>query len=278
MKWRKSTFSKINRFYCLTILNSLLKDHVFFYSPPEDEFSFFSRFFFNAKLINTCSDPAIIIRLDVKLLVPSSNETINFRSFVEKFNFASSSYKAQEARFLFIEDKHGALFDALRDRKTISLKTILFYQNTSGACFRLTNSYSFNISTISRAYELNDRDSTTNNKYSVRELLTNWHSVIVQAPTMYKEKVAEMKQIVHDTSKYSEYKAMFSKVEETFNAQLIEKTDLKVHVYEDNDTFEFRTITKEEFSQCQDNRVFFEELITKSNRSKVENHTKTNNP
>jgi len=249
----------------------------FFYSPPEDEFSFFSRFFFNAKLINTCNDPAIVIRLDVKIIVPNGNQTINFRSFVEKFNFASSSYKAQQARFMFIEDKRGALFDALRDNKTITLQTILIYQNTSGACFKLINSYSFNISTISRAYDLKDAENTTNSKYSVREILANWHSVIVQAPTMYKEKVSEMTQIVHDTSKWGQYKAMFTKVEDAFNAQLKERNDLKVNVYEDNDTFEFKTISKEEFSQCPDNRVYFEDLINKSKQTRVENQSKPNN-
>ena len=232
----------------------------FFYSPPNDSFSFQSRYFFVAELVNASIDPGIVINVLAKVVIPSKNEEIVLNSINERFSI-SEKESPKKTRFLFARDLNCALINAIRENKIIKIDTEIYYQNTSGACFSTANSYCIDYTGFMRQAPT-DEDQK-GEPIDVLDVLRDWHTSIVQAPIKYKEKLQDLRRIVKDKSQRNEYQQMFNQVKEDFLSMYTPKDNLRGMLYEEKNAFVMKTISKEDFEQAIDNSDVVKLLLSK---------------
>lgn len=231
----------------------------FFYSPPQDRFSFQSRFFYRAMLVNASDDPGIVINIVAKISIPHGEDTITLHTFNKRYSISTSKATPNKVHFLFIDDLNCALFDSLRDHKRITIDTVIYYKNTSGACFSTSNTYRFSYSDFVK-WENSDsdcRDELDDPQSIIRE----WHTAIVQAPIKYKESLKRLKDIVHNSDKREEYEQIFKNVKADFSSMYTVTANLKCQPYEANDSFELKTISKEDFEKASDNSDYLKSIL-----------------
>lgn len=236
----------------------------FFYSPPEDQFSFQSRYHLNATLINASDDPAIIISIVANIKIPQGDKELVLYSRNNNLNFSSAKNGPSKINFMFLDDFDGILFNAIRDRKTIKINTTIYYQNTSGACFSLSNTYRFSLLTLIRRAEIEFKSECNDQQLvDYSEIVKSWHTAIIQAPTKYKEELQYLKEIVHSKKSRAEYKSRFYAVKDDFSLMLSSKENLECFLYEDSDAFKFGIISKDDFDKYTDNHEFAEAILSK---------------
>lgn len=236
----------------------------FFYAPPTDEFSFQSRYFFNALLINASDDPGIIINVVAKIIIERNGKEIVIHSPNERFSISSPKERAHQVSFLFNDDISCFLFEALRKDGRIKLVVSIYYQNIAGACFSTTCAYRFRLQTMrfhQTHKDKNELEEGTSEDciYAIRE----WHAAISQAPAKYQEALEHLKLIVHDRLRYDEYCKQFDKVEADFNKNITQILDIECNLYEINGTFGLKTISKIEFDEATDYDAYWNQLCIK---------------
>ena len=159
----------------------------FFYCPPENRFSFQSRYFFEATLVNASDDPGITVSIVARIIIPKEENDVQIRTFNERFSISSSKDEPNIVHFLFNGDLSCELFDALRERKRIKIETIVYFKNTLGACFSTSNTYSFHIWDFETKTKEALDDGCIGKSSDPLNVIRGWHTAIVQAPTKYKE-------------------------------------------------------------------------------------------
>lgn len=237
----------------------------FFYCPPENRFSFQSRYFFEATLVNASDDPGITVSVVARIVIPKNENEVVIRTFNERFSISSSKDGPNKVSFLFNGDLNCDLFDAMRERKAIKVETVVYFKNTLGACFSTSNTYRFDIWDFgARSRETYD-DSCIGKPNDPLSVIRGWHTAIVQAPTKYKESLKHLKKLVREEKQREEYATAFDEVKADFLSMYDTKNDLKCQPYEDNDTFELKTISKEEFEKDTDNSTYLQEIFSAAN-------------
>ena len=103
-----------------------------------------------------------------------------------------------------------------------------------------------------------EKDAST---VSIPDVIRNWHTIIVQAPTKYKEQLRRLKSIVHEKKQRKEYETIFESVKSNFSADCISSKNLDCYVYEINGKFEIKTITPEEFTKNTDNSLNIKKIM-----------------
>ncbi len=153
----------------------------FFYTPPNDEYSFQSRYKFEASINNLSESPAICIDISACIIIPTDNDKLTLETACQRVDVLEEKCKLDEKdkiNLTFVEDYNGKIFEALRSGEIntfprLCIKT--FYRNTSGGCFTYENEY----------YIIPDQDK--------EGTLRDWHTQIVSFTTKYKDKLSELK-------------------------------------------------------------------------------------
>ena len=239
-----------------------IKKPAFFYTPPIDSFSFQSLYVFEASLVNASDDPAIIARISVSIVVPHNEGKHSFHTVPEKLNFVSSKSGATSVSFHFVDDTEGYLFSALREKRNISIQSVVCYQNTTGAYFAIKNVYrlNLNILTSSDVVDLQKGQQNSERK-SIVEIIANWHTTMIQAPVKYIEVISKLRRLLKQNDQRSEYKKVFQETKDEIDSSLISKDDIVCPLYEDSESFEFSPITHEEYLDYLKESMGVEEML-----------------
>lgn len=226
----------------------------FFYTPPTNQFSFTSRYHFNAMIVNVSDDPAIIIHIVTKIVIPHGDKELILAARTKRLNYCSAMSKPQKISIMFIDDNSGVLYDALREKKRIKINTVIYYQNTASACFSISNTYSYNLATLL----IRQSNSEAPESSHLSDTIINWHTSISQAPIKYKEGIKHLESIVRRQDDRSVFDKKFDTIKSDFDATLSYHEDLCCPIFEDSDSFMFKTITKDEFDKGTDDSDFIE--------------------
>ena len=235
----------------------------FYYTPPTDRFSFKSIYNFSATLINSSDDPAIVVRIAVLITIPQIESPLILKTIPVKYNFLSAKSDPKSIRFHFTGDTKGALFNAIRERKDVTVSTFVCYKNTSGAHFAIRNNYCFNLYLLSSSNKkIKSFADDGMNSLQVVQIIGNWHTAIVQAPIKYKELLGKLRELKDNKDRYIEFEKVFQNVRDDMASLIDFKDSLVGSLYDDNESFEFSPITKAEYDEFLKNSMSFQELIS----------------
>lgn len=221
----------------------------FFYFPPGNRFSFQSRYFFDALLINASDDPGICVNIEAKLIIPTKSESVTIQTFNERFSISSSKGEPLNVGFCFADDLDCHLFEAIRDHKRITMETTIYYQNISGGCFSTSNIYHLDMQTLE---VLSDEDILADEdvvQIDPLKIIRNWHTSIAQAPAKYRENLEYLKRIVRDENKRDKYRQAFNEVKKDFSSMLGIEDDLGCELCERSGAFKLTIISQDEFNK-----------------------------
>ncbi|AOY76702.1 hypothetical protein [Clostridium formicaceticum] len=153
----------------------------FFYTPPEDEYSFHSRYRLKAILNNLSEAAAICIDFSACIIIPTENEKLSLECTLYRIDVMEGKSRLDEGdgiNLLYPLDRNGKFFQALRSKGAKTYPRLYiksFYRNVSGGCFTYTNEY----------YIIPDvnKDDT----------IKDWHTQIVSFETKYKDKLSDLR-------------------------------------------------------------------------------------
>jgi hypothetical protein len=151
-----------------------------YYSPPEDEHSFISRYRVYFEVENRSAFPSIGLNISASILLPISKTSL---STVDKYVAVLPEKKLNEdpvqVDFLFHERKNGySFFDGISSRKSSDapiFSLILVYKNALGAAFLIEQQFEFRMQ--------NDK---------VAGHIAAWHSDIASFNAKYQDKIQEL--------------------------------------------------------------------------------------
>lgn len=110
----------------------------FFYSPPEDEYVFLSRYRFKTELKNISQVPAICIDVTAILYVFRDNDRKALKTITRRISAISGNDEKAAVEIMFSGDSIHLLYEALRENSTKYLPQITVmatYKNACGGCF-----------------------------------------------------------------------------------------------------------------------------------------------
>lgn len=110
----------------------------FFYSPPEDEYAFLSRYRFKTELKNISQVPAICIDVTAILYVFRDNDRKALKTITRRISAISGNDEKAAVEIMFSGDSIHLLYEALRENSTKYLPQITVmatYKNACGGCF-----------------------------------------------------------------------------------------------------------------------------------------------
>lgn len=237
----------------------------FFYFPPGNSFSFQSRYFFDALLINASDDPGICVNIEAKIIIPVEPQDIVIQTANERFSISSSKSKPRNVRFLFVDDLSCHLFEAIRDLKRIQIETTTYYQNISGGCFSVSNIYYLDMSTMKVLSDQNVSADAESIQIDPLKVIRKWHTAIVQAPAKYREKLEYLKKIVDDESQRAKYRRTFDEIKGDLSSMLEIEDNLGCKLYERSGAFKLTIISQDEFDKrIEANENWKKELVAKN--------------
>lgn len=172
-----------------------------FFSPPEDEFSYQSQYFYKVEIINESSFAAISVDLTSELLVETDKGKTVLHTVSNRIKFLGANQKTN-VNFLFLDDDDICVYDALRRINTKSLpkiKTTIVYKNLCGAYFKIE-----------------DYSTICPNKEALDKLIF-WHTSITTASVANKEILTNLKTLRYDDPKREK---TFDKMKNQFNEVL----------------------------------------------------------
>lgn len=201
----------------------------FFYSPPEDNYSFQSRYYFSAKLNNSSNYSALMVDVTAELEVERDNEKYYLKTITRRNNVITSN-DSIDFEIGFSGDEPTWLFDSLREanaNKLPKIRTLITYQNLCGGYFKV-ESWSILAPEI-----------------YAEETLRLWHSKINSAQIEHKEAIKALQNIMDNEN----WKALFTQVKDTFDDTLGEQPKLNIKCINIPDKFLLSPITKAEFDK-----------------------------
>lgn len=203
-----------------------------FYTPPEDGYSFQSRYVFETDLENISSSTALCVDFYSEVLIPDRKDKIVFHSTVKRSNVIPASGSTKNVNSLFATDIDGCLFEALRERDPRKLPRInieITYKNTCGGYFLCSYSYIL-------APEESDL-----------ETLIKWHTSIKSAPTEAKEVIEALR----NTKENEKWEQIFDISKEWYNRKLgnPEIQELVLQCIEVPEKYRFLTLSKAEYEK-----------------------------
>lgn len=199
----------------------------FFYTPPEDEYSFQSRYNFSAKVYNCSNYPAVSTDVSAEIQVEKDGTVRTLKTVTRRLNVVGPNDEVQFA-VSFAGDEMTNLFEALRGSQAKALpkiKTTITYKNLCGGFFK-----SEQIDYIAPR----NTDSET---------LILWHSRIHGAYIEKKDQIAKLKKI----SKDEKWDKIFEAVENSFDSSLGDKESIIAKCIEIPQASSLSSITRQQF-------------------------------
>lgn len=206
-----------------------LENPRFFYAPPFDEYSFFSRYFLHGDIYNLTEEPVICLVVKTKILVKGEdNSTSELLAFEKNIEFLAGKEKTlnEAVSSMIVQDKKGILFEAIRERKEIICEIKLFYKNISGGCFIQKNCKQM----IAEPEHI--------------EVIKQWHTYIAMFFTKYKEELKILKSIKNKDRE--QWESIFSKIKKDIQEE-IPSHPIQMELYSMPDEFEIKTIEEKDF-------------------------------
>lgn len=217
----------------------------FFYTPPNDEYSFLSRYFYSGNIRNVSSFPAVEVDNTAKLIVEHKGEVFFMPTTTKQFSVIEAGGE-KSFSLMFTGDETTWLYDSLRELQAEKLPTVsytIMYKNLCGGMFRIEDE---------KLLIPNDPDENA---------IIRWHSAITKAQTESKEAIELLRVIREkDESKWSDafktIKDDFSKDIEEYEDRIAIKCGFKPNRHS------FSSITSEEY-QKEKSKLSYGERIHK---------------
>lgn len=209
-----------------------------FYTPPEDEYSFLSRYFLWLKIRNVSAYPALFVDISAELIVHDNDKKMGLSTTSRRLNLVAASSVSEPIGIMFAGDSDNRILSALRGYSTTDLPQVHInacYKSLSGATYLLEHTYWLDIPEESE-------DSI--------EILRNWHSTIVSAPIEEKEILTMLKksETTHETA--------FDDAKERFDKKLLGETSLPVSLFEISEKFMLKNISDIEYNKEMDSHHY----------------------
>lgn len=208
----------------------------FYYTPPEDKYSFQSVYECSAQVKNCSNYCAISADATAKLIVPRNSQRYRLSSVTKRYGIIAPS-ENQVLDVRFVGDEITWLFDSLREPKTGDLPKInivITYKNLCGGFFKMRSS---------AIIVPEDTDL---------ESLRDWHSRINAAHIEQKETIVALRKLQDST----EWHNLFKQVEKEFSDSLSggEEIELKcIHIPE---SFSVKAISEKQYNEEASNHHY----------------------
>lgn len=201
-----------------------------YYSPPEDEYSFCSQYYYETELKNESSFAAVSVDVTSELLIKNETGTTILQSSSKRIKVLSARQQVKIS-FLFLDEGKYSVYEALRQTRVAELpvvKTTIIYKNLCGACFKIES-----CSTVFPSME----DT---------EQLIVWHTAIATATTASKETIERIHTMAVDNPQ--RHKA-FNSMKEAFEGSFEHHCALSIDCVEEPLAFMVKVISEEEFEE-----------------------------
>lgn len=204
----------------------------FYYTPPEDEYSYQSRYLFFVRIHNVSNYSAMFVDISAQLLVEENERQLVLDTTSKRINVIAADSISEQINIVFAGDSKSKVMLALRSCSTSilpKLRITVYYKSLSGANYMLEHTYLLDIIQDNRELE---------------SVLKNWHTTLVAAPIEEKETLEILKRI----SAEKEWKKVFTLSKELFDKKLEGGSTLPIGMIEIPQKFSLRSISDDEFN------------------------------
>ena len=203
----------------------------FYYTPPTNEYSYLSRYFYFFKIHNNSTYPAIFIDISAELVVTENGKELVLGATSERINTLAANNVSETFSVMFTGDQPFKLMTALRGYSTLDLpriKVTICYKSLSGANLLLEHTYWLDVSSC-------EEENI--------QLLKNWHSNLTSVFTAEKEQLDRLKNSLNQ----KENDKLFDLMKESFDQRLMGEEFLLIDMIEIPEEFSLKAISKDEF-------------------------------
>lgn len=206
----------------------------FFYSPPEDEYAFLSRYRFKTELKNISQVPAICIDVTAILYVFRDNDKKALKTITRRISAISGNNEKAAVEIMFPGDSIHLLYEALRENSTKYLPQITVmatYKNACGGCFLCEKTF---------ILMLSEEDEAT---------ARAWHTAMSSEKIRAKEVIREL-QLTRETDD-TRWECLFESEKSSFDEGLgnPEVAELNLNCREIAEKYNFKVLSKEEYEK-----------------------------
>lgn len=205
----------------------------FFYTPPKDEYSYLSRYFFTARINNISNYSAVFVDVSAQLFIQEDKTKICLGATSRRLNVIPANSVSKEIGIMFTGDSRHQLMSILRSyagSKFPELELKIYYKSLSGASYLLVHTYYIDV----------ERE----NKETF-DILKNWHTALVSAPIEEKEILDGLKKAQDEDTR----QMIFDLSKQSFDERLSGDQDLSLCVVENPQKFSLKVISDEEFEK-----------------------------
>lgn len=184
----------------------------FFYTPPEDDYSFQSRYVVTADVKNCSNYPAVSVDATVEIKVKHQKDVFTLPTVSRRISVIAPG-DSHPIVFQFSGDEITWLFDALRSSRAQELPQIIYeltYGNLCGGFFQL------------------DGQAILAPKEDLIETIRQWHSRINAACVEERESISYLRTIKGT----EEWEKTFDKIKSDFASSLADSSDVEVDCLE----------------------------------------------
>lgn len=211
-----------------------------FYTPPEDEYSYLSRYYLNLKICNVSTYPALFVDIDAELLIHENNKELSLKTTSKRLNLIAANSISEPLSIMFTGDNENRILSSLRGYTTQDLPQLHIkacYKSLSGASYLLEHTYWLDIPEEEEANF---------------EIIKNWHATIVSAPIEEKETLASLK----NTHSKKTWQTSFKQAQKRFDDKLLGESSLPVNLIEIPQKFILQNISDEKYRKEMDSHQY----------------------
>ena len=120
----------------LTKLKFEIERPSFYYTPPEDKYSFLSRYRFSMQIHNVSNYPALFVDISAELLVEENEKQLCLGATSRRLNLIAANAVSDSVGIMFAGDESNRIMSALRSYATSGLPKVeltICYKSLSGA-------------------------------------------------------------------------------------------------------------------------------------------------
>lgn len=208
-----------------------------FYTPPEDKYSYLSRYHLGIKVRNVSSYPALFVDISAELIVHDKGDELGLGATSRRLNLVAANSVSEPVDIMFSGDNDSRIMSALRGYSTLDLPQIHIkacYKSLSGASYLLEHTYWLDI----------HEDNI--------DILKNWHTIIVSAPIEEKEILTFLQKTKTEIAQES----AFDEAKERFDKKLLGENSINVSLIEIPQKFMLKAISDDEYSKEMDTHQY----------------------
>lgn len=220
----------------------------FYYTPPQDQYSFQSVYSYCANLKNLSSYPAICVDVTAELIIPKDKGSLVLETNTKRFNIISSN-NSVKIHININGDTIAKLYEAIRlplAKDLPRIQVIITYKNITGGSFHCKKT---NILAPNKDDE---------------KLIRTWHTCIVGAPVEAKEAIELMKR----APKGEAWRKVFEASQKVFDIQLGDEKEIRIKCIDIPDKFELQLINSEKYKELTKNHSFSQYIHKRANCNK----------